>query len=370
MNGYCEALLLNIEQVAEGNAPGQKMHLSGFTKMLFCCQNSSASVLNDATPDSGHVRNLTVKFQRRPGESSIQDEDNCDVNRIPVYDEFGLPGWLYRQTSWFIPDNEIRKYCDDASDTVNVGDPATPMMTEHYNTYVQHANALLRSINEALVTRMATNFGENVTIGSADGKVINLPQDVTKQILNDGVVELLSDLRENEICEDICIVGNGLMANYELVNGDRMGLPTMFFDKATRAIWGENAFGAFTAGSVKFLGTNRYAGAFGGPKGDSIFTVVPFPYQEFNECADPDGCLRDLMFDMQLRYISCPQTIDLNGVPTAVGRGWQVILSKYFQLFVMPSNLYENDDELFGTNGTLLYFATNDANSPGAYAYA
>jgi hypothetical protein len=89
--------------------------------------------------------------------------------------------------------------------------------------------------------------------------------------------------------------------------------------------------------------------------------TVPFPVQEFNECADPEGCLNDLQLDMQLKYIDCPTTIDLNGVPTAVGRGWQVILSKYFQLFTMPANLYAAGDELAGTNGTLRYVATNNA---------
>lgn len=371
MTGYCEDLLNHIDDVAEGNSPGKKMHLTGFLKMLFCCQNSTAAVVNDGNDDgTGHTRPMRVKFQRRPGESAIQDDDNCDVNRIPVYDEFTLPGWLYRQSSFFISDNEIRKYCADASRTVSVrgSNPATQLMAEHYNNFVAHANAILKSINDALVTRMATNFGENITIGSSAGKVINIPQDTSLQILNDGIVELLADLRENENCDDVCMVGNGLMANYELVDGDRMGLPTMFFDKSTAAIWGQNAFGVFANGSVKFLGTNRYAGNFGGEKGGSIFFTAPFPIQEFNNCSA--DCVNDLMFDVQLKYIDCPQNIMLNGVSTPVGRGWQVIMSKYFQLFVMPENLYENDDELYGTNGTLLYFATNDEVSPGAYAYA
>lgn len=370
-DGFCPALLDHIDDVAEGNSPGKKMHVAGFLKMLFCCQNSSASVLNDATPDSGHTRPLTVKYRRRPTVAMhVQDDDNCDVNRIPAYNEINLPGWLYRQTAFFLADDTVRKYCEDASRTVQTGQPATPVMREVFDLIVEHANVLLKSINTALVTSMATKFGTNITIGSDAGKVINIDQDRDVRILNDGLTELLADLRENEICDDVCLVGGGLVANLSLCGQDDECLPPFFFDKDSQSIWGINSFGAFAKGSVKFLGTNRFAGAFGGEKGGSMFMTLPLPIGEFNQCADPEGCLRDLQFDMQMKYQDCPGEVILNGVPTAVGRGWIVILSKYFNMWVQPEDLYDDADDLDGTNGTMLYYATNDAGSTGAYAYA
>lgn len=380
-NGFCPALLTHIDDVAEGNSPGRKMHTSGFLQSLFCCQNSSASVLNDATPDSGHLRPLTVAYRERPTVAAhVQDVDDCDVNRVPVRKEFTLPNWLYRQTSFFLDDGTIRQYCDDASETVEVGQPATPMMREIFDLFIEHANVLLKSINTALVTRMATGFGENVTIGSDAGKVININKNGADMTLNDGIVEILADLRENEMCDEPCIVGGGLMSNYEIarmaaccsqagVDANRLGIPKLFFDKDTQTIWGQDSFAVIAPGSVKFLGYNRFGGRWSGEKGGSIFFTAAFPVNEF-DCPDVEGCLRDLMFDVQMKYIDCPQEISINGVMTAVNRGWQIIISKYFQLFIQPVNLYAAADDLFGTNGTLLYFATNESDSPGGYAYA
>jgi len=63
-----------------------------------------------------------------------------------------------------------------------------------------------------------------------------------------------------------------------------------------------------------------------------------------------------------MKYIDCPTVVDVNGVPTTVNRGWQVILSKEFALWVQPAstNEYAAGDELYQTNGTLLYEISNN----------
>lgn len=383
-NGYCPALLRHINDVAEGNAPGKKAHTSGFLRMLFCCQNSSVSPVNDGNQASGHVTGLTVKYRQRPTASHVDDEDNCEINRIPAYSEWNIPNLLFRKTSFFLSDDEIQKYCDDASRTASIGAPATGFMKEHYDLFIEHVNILMSQINSALVSLMSTQWGDNVTIGSNAGKVININRSGADLTLNDGIVELLNDLRENEICDDVCVVGGGIIAAYDMVKAaqgltqagfdqSRLSLPSVFFDKATQSLWGQDAFGVFAKGSVKFIGRNRYAGNFGGAKGNSIFMTVPFPVEQFSGCTDFLECLRDLRFDVQMRYIDCPTEIDVNGVPTTVNRGWQVIISKHFNMWVQPTNAYAATDPLENTNGTMLYYATNDCvdcgDSGGAYAY-
>lgn len=383
-NGYCPALLRHINDVAEGNAPGKKAHVSGFLRMLFCCQNSSVSPVNDGNNANGHVQGLTVKYRQRPVAAHVTDEDNCELNRIPAYSEWSLPTLLYRQTSFFVSDAEIQKYCADASASASIGAAATGFMREHFDVYIEHVNILMKQINEALVTEMATQFGDNVTTGSNTGKVININRQGNDLTLNDGIIELLNDLRENENCDDVCVVGGGIISAYDIarptiglsqagVDGSKLSWPGVFFDKATQTIWGQDAFGVFAKGSVKFIGRNRYAGPFGGAKGNSIFLTVPFPVGEFAGCTDFLECLRDLRVDVQMRYIDCPTEIEVNGTPTTVNRGWQVILSKYFNMWVQPTNAYASTDPLEGTNGTLLYYAMNECrdcdDSTGAYAY-
>lgn len=374
--GFCPSLLLHIDQIANGNAPGKKMHVAGMLAMTFCCQNSSVSPINDMF-EKGHRRNLTIKYRRRPTVADTQTEANCDVNTQPGYLEWAVPALSYRSISFHIADDQIRQYCVDASRMVSAGSPPTQVMAEVYDLIVEHANAVLAGINQDIVTQQATEFGVNVSDGGSTS-FININRNGDQLILDDGIVRMMQDLQENEICGDPCIVGGGLFAAYNKAHAlaccnsagidmSKTGLPNFFFDKDTQTIWGNNSIGVFAPGSVKFVGYNENVGSFAGqrPSG-SIFATLPFPVNEFG-CAD--DCLRDLMLDMQLKYYDCPTTIDLNGVPTLVQRGWQVILGKYFTLWTQPDNAFQSGDPLEGTNGTLKYFISNSTYSGGAYAY-
>jgi len=372
--GFCPYLLKHIKEIAGNNAPGSKMHVAGFLAMTFCCANSTVSPLNDSY-QGGHQTSMVVKYRRRPTLSDVQTTDDCAINTTPGYLEWNVPSLSHAQYSFHISDDQISRYCADASRMVSTGQPATRVMQEVYDLVVDGANIVLKKINQVLVTAMATEFGVNVANGSASGKVININQDGNKVILDNGIVDMMQDLQENEFCGDPCIVGGGLFAAYQKAQAiaccsaagldtSKMGLPNFFFDKDTQSIWGNNAIGVFAPGSVKFIGRNKFVGDFGGPKpGGSIFTTLPLPVQEFG-CAD--DCLKDLVLDLQLKYYDCRTEVS-DGV--FVDRGWQGIISKDYALWVQPDNGYASGDELEGTNGTLKYFIGNSAYSGPAYAY-
>jgi hypothetical protein len=258
---------------------------------------------------------------------------------------------------------------------VSTGAPATRVMAEVYDLIIEHANVVMAGINLDLVTQQATEFGQNVSDGSV-GTYININRNGDQLILDDGIVQMMQDLAENQICGDPCIVGGGLFSNYTKaqallccnnagIDYSKTGLPNFFFDKDTQNVWGQNSVGVFAPGSVKFIGYNENVGSFAGERpGGSIFTTLPLPVNEFG-CAD--DCLRDLVLDMQLKYYDCATTVDVNGTPTTVQRGWQVILGKYFTLWTQPDNAYASGDPLEGTNGTLKYFISNSTYSGGAY---
>lgn len=380
--GYCPALLRTIEQVAGDNAPSRKLHNAGFLAMLNCCANSSVNPINDGYDNLGHQRALTVSYRQRPTVNQVQSEDDCDINRIPVKAEWSLPNLIHRQHSQYISDEEVSKFCEEASRERSIGTPPTRMMEEMYGLFLESANVVMKSINQALVTAAATQFGENVTIGSAAGKVINIERKGDQLILDNGIVDMMRDFQENEICGEPCLVGGGIFTAYEMqranlccnaagVDLSRTGVPRFFFDKDTQTIWGENTIGAFAPGSVKLIERLKYKRAFaGGPKGASFFFTSALPVADFNNCADPCQVIE---FDVQLRYIDCATVVTVNGVNTTVNRGWQLIVSKEVALWVQPRNAYANGDELDSTNGTLKYFITNDCtdcNEPSnAYGY-
>lgn len=372
--GFCPDLLYHINEIAGENAPGRKMHIAGYLAMLLCCANSSVSPLNDPY-DQGHTRGLRIKYRRRALKSDVQTEDNCDINTQPGYLEWVLPQLLHRQISFHIADDLIRQYCEDASRMRTTGAPPTQVMNEVFDLIVDHANALMASINEALVIQQATEFGVNTTTGSSTGKFINISRNGQDFALDDGVVEMMQDIIENQICGEPCIVGGGIYSNFNQarmlaccnaagLNLGATGIPRFFFDKDTQSIWGQNTIGVFAPGSVKFISRNKYVGpAWAGQRGNSFFTTLPLPVDEFG-CAD--DCLRDLVFDMQLRYFDCPTELEGGEI---VPRGWQAILSKDFSGWTMPDDAYQPGDELEGTNGTLKYFISNNNYSGGAYAY-
>lgn len=376
-NGYCPALLRHINDIAEGNASANKLHVAGFLAMTFCCQNSSVSPVNDGNQSNGQTKGLTVKYRKRPTASDVDSVDNCEINRIPGYEEWTIPNLSFKKTSWFLSDAEIQKYCDEAAAMRTVGGNVPSIMNEHYLLLLEHANILMSEINKSLVTTMATQFGSNVTTGGAGGKVININRSGTGYILDNGIVDMMRDIQENEICGEPCVVGGGLLSAWDIANNaaccssagidlGRLGVPKFFYDKATQSIWGQDTAGLFAPGSLKFIGRNAYVGPYAGQKGNSFFATVPMPVSAF--ACNPDDCLRDLVFDLQMRYIDCETTIDVNNTPTVVNRGWQFILSKRFALWVQPDDAYPTGDELENTNGTLKYFFTNtnDA-SAGAY---
>lgn len=376
--GFCPSLLFHIDDIARGNSPSRKMHVAGFLAALFCCQNSSISPLNQAY-DGGHKRTLTVKYKKRPTLDDVSTVDNCDIDRIPAYLEWTFPTSNYVQTSIFLYDNTIQQYCRDASAMRSTGSPATSVMQEVYEEIVASANLLLKYINRDAVTEMSTQFGENVTNGSVNGKVININRNGDQLILDNGIIDMLRDFEENEICDDVCLIGGGLWSAWDKtrliaccnaagIDLSKQGLPRFFFDKDSQAMWGANAAGVLAPGSVAFIGRNKYVGsAFAGQKGNSFFSTLPLPVGEFG--CNNDDCLRQLVFDMQLRYIDCPTSINVNGVSTTVNRGWEVILSKEWNLWVQPKDAYAAGDELADTNGTLKYFLMNSTSGSASYTY-
>lgn len=365
-NGFCPSLLRHINDVANDNAPGRKLHVAGFTAMALCCQNSTVSVLNDRV-SNGQNRPLTVKYTQRPLISAVQTDAGCDNDLTPGYSETTLPGWTHRQLSFHIPDDTMRQYCIDAVAMRSIGG-ATNVMQEVYERILETANALLGSMNRALVASMSTEFGTNVTTGSYGGSLININEDGSKYILDNGVVQMLTDLEVNQICGEVCAVGSGIYHNYMVarsmtgLNAGGMNqaggpVPAWNYDKDTASLWGPNSIGVFAKGSLALLTYDQYVGPYSGQRGQSYFTNFTLPTNEF-ACA-PD-CLDRLSFDLQLRYNDCAE----NGLQP----GWQAIVSKKFALWVQPDTLYQTGDPLAGSNGTLKYWFDNSTYTGASYA--
>lgn len=373
-NGYATPLLQHIEAVA-GTNPAKKLAPLGMTSMILSAMDGSAELLNQRY-DSGHQRDLNVKFRKRVLESAVSDIPSaCDTGNTPVYNEFSLPGLQYREYALFVPDSLIRQYTKDASQFITVDNGVanirkqTNAMNEVYEMFIEAGGAVLKSINRALVTDMATQFGVNTVTGNNATRALSFSLGTTG--MNDAMVQLIADWRENELADNVMIVGNGAFANYDLIktimsNPSAQGInqaqlaqimPKVFFDKDTRAVWGANQCGVFEKGSAHLLTRNMYTGSFARTIANSTYFTMALPANEYTV---PVEHLDKLAFDVQVKEFDCPTELSINGgEPTQTsGPGILIVLSKYFKLFTKPGNLFEATDPLYNTNGTLRYTIT------------
>jgi hypothetical protein len=374
--GYALPILLHIAAIA-GTNPAKKLTPLGFLQMILSRMDDSVQWSQQYK--DGHETDLKVKFRRRPLISEVRDaESGCEVASNPAYEEFTVPGLVHREVSFHLTNAQIRQYAKDSSDYVKLNtqdnrallERETSVMKEVYSLFMEYGGVLLQSINEALVTQMSTAFGTNIVTGDANARALTFGLGTVA--MQDALVQLMTDWRENEMTDDVAIVGHGPFANLDLVKkfysqmpntqGMNMSalnsaIPNVWYDKACKAIWGANQVGVFAKGSVHLLTRNRYEGNFAGRLANSSFFTMALPV---NELTVPQPFLDRLKFDVQIKEIDCPTEVVINGETKIVSEGVVVFLKKKFSLFTLPE-MYQAEDPLVGTNGTLRYSITATA---------
>lgn len=376
-NGYCTSILAHIEALA-GTNPAKKLPVLGFLNAILSNMDGSVKEqpINQGN-EMGHTRPLVVKYRKRGTIDEVSDTESCDASTSPVYNEFTLPSLLYRQISFWLPDATIRQYCKDVSEKVKIsGDAAvmdgdTAVMREIYDLLVEKGGTLLQAVNQALVTQMSTQFGTNIVTGNNNATPLTF--NLGSNAMQDAFVRLMSDLSDNEMTRNITIVGNGPFTSIEDIrrwfanaaadNGINKAqmladIPRIWKDNSTKTIWGANQIGVFEKGSIHLMSQNNYEGSFARKLANSTLFTMSLPVEEYNIQQE---FLRKLRFDVQLREIDCPTQINIDGTPTTVSEGVEVILKWRGNLFVKPEELFDAADPLFGTNGTLRYSITESA---------
>jgi hypothetical protein len=244
------------------------------------------------------------------------------------------------------------------------------MLLEIYDTIIEECRGLIADINNDLLTAQSAAFGVNAVTGTNAAVTVNFTLSTATNPLTDGFTKLIDQAQQNEFnIQDAMLVGSGLINAYMIQhmygskglaqNGLNTAALAMgknyFFDIDAANAWGANKFGVFDKGSVQFLDVNRFTGFKAGVRPGSIFFNAPLPLAD----AFGDPSISKMNFDFQIRYIDCPQSVEIDGTPTDVGRGWIVTIGKSFHQVNLPSDLYKTGDRLEGNNGTLLYTASN-----------
>jgi hypothetical protein len=380
-NGFAPNLLLMLASIFEGQAPAKKITPPGYLNMLL--KNGTPNVVSTAKSDaSGHVRDVKYWYRQPGKKGSSATTDNCDVDGKPARVEATIPSTLYRKRTLIFEDDQIAQYEKEASGIVKPATNGTGkimlltpdnfqgMLLEIYDTIIEECRGLIADINNDLLTAQSAAFGVNAVTGTNAAVTVNFTLSTATNPLTDGFTKLIDQAQQNEFnIQDAMLVGSGLINAYMIQhmfgakglaqNGLNTAALAMgknyFFDIDAANAWGANKFGVFDKGSVQFLDVNRFTGFKAGVRPGSIFFNAPLPLAD----AFGDPSISKMNFDFQIRYIDCPQSVEIDGTPTDVGRGWIVTIGKSFHQVNLPSDLYKTGDRLEGNNGTLLYTASN-----------
>lgn len=369
-NGYVVNLLKHIAQVAGGATPSNKITPTGFLQGLIENGGTPQEVINQGTMDaSGHVRDMKIKIAKRGVEQDVVDTDDCDIEVVPSYTEATVSLDYFSKMAIFISDDVIAKYEQEASQSVIIGQPATPFMREHLDSIVRQLTGFFQKVDDNLMGAMATNFGVNIRTGLSTASTLNISKDLSVSPLGGGIGRIIADAQLNEMSGVPWIVGAGNMHLYEveqMAKGiNNFGVDTskfqnaykFFYDPKAVTKWGANHIGVFEPGSVLLLERNRNLGFKAGEKGTSFFFTMTPPL------VDSIGSKHLGMFrlDCQLKYYDCPTEVNVGytDVPTTIDRGWVLTVSKPYGLWTLPAGGYDASDRLYGANGTLRYNVTN-----------
>lgn len=371
--GFCPALLSHLADIAGTNYPGQKVTMPGFTKFLYDQPDRPISV-----GEMGHRRTVNVRYMNRGSRNVVSTTPGCTVDSAPAFKETSVPLTLFVQKGIWFGDDQIRQYCEEYSNTVAVGAPATQMMQFVVEGLLANMNSVYSKMESLLLTKLGLNMGTHVATGTAAAVSVNIKQDGTVNDLGTGLTKLLMDAEANEFCGAPAIVyGMGSKFHaYDMQNKARalgrgdsgidqgalaaaLGYTGYSSAHATAALGNADNIAMVGSGQVHLVENLRNKGAFAGTRGTSTFGTLVDPRTQCWGGVPVE-------WDFQAKYIDCAEDLTtavgngyINSNTLTSDRGTLLIVSKYFDLFVTPSDAYDGGDRLSGGDRPLLYTITN-----------
>jgi len=365
-NGFAPYLLHHIKQIAMQSTPQYKMEVPGYLNMLLSQSKPTEVRLNN---ENGHRKTVRVKSKQRATKDMTDTTKSCDNVLVPVWQEQELALEVTRQIAFHIPDETIAQYTDDASRTVTVGQPATPLMNEFFENILTHTSALMEAVSDDLFTLGAARIGVNRVTGNNATQTININKDGDINPLTDGITKILTDYKRNGGVGRPQIVGAGLMLAQEMqrnaltFNQSGLNLPQLsqwdfYYDEESESALGTNQIVAYEPNAVQLVEYMEYTGFKAGVKpGGSTFFVITLPVMV-------NGLIKPVMFDAQLKYNDCDTefTDAYYGTTLTLGKGYNLILSKQCGLWTID-NAYRGTDVLSGNRGSYRFTLTNNCDA-------
>lgn len=366
-DGKSLGILQHIREIAKQAAPQNKLEPVGALASLKLA-HSPGVIKNDSF--DGHFKTVKVKHKQRFNVAQTETSPSCDVTNTQPYIENTVSVANFRQIAIHIEDETIAAYDAYASQMVATGSStATPLMWEFWDSLMSAASALCEAVDQDLITLMTAALGFHRATGNANAVTVNFPLSTASNPLNGAANKLKSDFMYNNMKGTPIVIGGGLFHDWMLQQPakglDGAGLDTriqaggfnMFVDyNLGTALSQPNDIIIYEKDAIQLVEYLKYQGFKAGPKpGASEFGVMPIPAN------NGMGGILPIAFDFQLKYNDCEEEFGYVDGEEGVmlQKGWNLILSKNFGLWTIPSNAYRSGDVLAGNRGSLRYRITN-----------
>ena len=376
-NGFAPYLLQDLANMLGQNDPSIKITPPGFLRMAWEKRpqyNLPQHQLLQIQEDLGNIRELRVKYLQPSKKGQSRQFRDCSIDTVNVYNEATIDASKVRQTSIYLPNATVRQYEAQASQVINLSTgatngPRTAVMKQVVTEIMAALRGFIADINEDLYS--AVTWGTNETTGNNSARTVNFPLNPTTYNLQSGIGQILADMQQNEVFGNPNIVGGGLFAVFQqqlqATGINQSGIDNSLFNNTYNyyfdpdvnggGAWGSNNIGIFADGTIGIVDLNEYVGSYAYERGDSVYCAIQLPFQTSQDL----GQVRIINFDVQLRWINCPQVVTKNGYSGdyTVSEGLEIIITKQFGLFQQPSDAYASGDRLDGVNGAFRYAVTN-----------
>lgn len=364
-NGYSLGVLQHIREVTAKATPQYKIEPYGLLALLKSRMTPGA-IKNDSF--DGHFKTVKIKRKKRFTTSQVGTDPSCDVTNLNPYTEETVSIGGFRTLAVHIADETIAAYDSYASGKVAFGNnPQSVLMQEHMDDVFTMASAILNAVDKDLVTLLGANIGVNRKTGNNAARTLNIARNANIVPLNNAPTEILSDFQLNSMSGRPLVVGAGLMYNWALnqpvigaANSSGIDVARQianfdfFYDLEIEQQLGSNHVVVLEKDAIQLVEYLEYQGWKSGPKpGASTFGTVTLPMNQ-------GGQLVPVQFDYQLRYNDCAQEFEVEGEIVVLQKGYNLILSKRFGLYTIPTTAYRTGDPLAGNRGSLHYLINND----------
>lgn len=342
---FCSQVQQSLNLIAGINAPSLIRDATGTINFLKSSENTTGFEAIKIDNKQGDYRQVRVNWITRKGSSWVRScTTDCTSNRKPVPDCATVSVSECLETEpMLIPESDLRLYCE----------PLNPTNAAYIASNVNSLmNAFAVAINKRVIQLLKAQIGQFL-----DGdlmKEVQLFNSFKHSVANyDGprafaISRIVDEYQREGYSGKPAVIGGFSNLNLFFMamkmsavnslgvdSSQANNLVNYYFDKYVDGIIGDKEFLTLVPGVAQLLEWDQYVGEFA--------RSVPNLY-EHGGIVDP---FTNMRYDMEFYYEPC-------------AKKHYIKLLKYFDIFTLPTDSYEDSDELFGVNGILNWKECDD----------